>query len=198
MKPYIHSKNSVKKYGGKTQDYQKLHDWMDSSKAHFPDSRHRCLFHHSYGIYIGEQLFGTTITNSDGKVISVRDILEDHVIEDLGFIATVQDYLEHLPFVDWFSRLNSEETKAEIKTEKKKKDSSKTKIVTNEDIDKANENKVAFEEAKKVLDELSEETSKTEKKSLPHTPPNVDPLDIVVDGAGKGYRDFINNNRRID
>lgn len=101
MKPYIHAVNSVRKYGGKTEDYQAVHDFFDSSKAHVPDIRHRALLHSSFGIYMVEQVFGTTLTNSDGKVISIRDIGEDHVFEDMGFIPTVEKWIGNIPIGDW-------------------------------------------------------------------------------------------------
>ena len=101
VKPLIHADNSVKKWKGTVEDYLPIHDFLDSSKAHFPDMRHRALLHNSFGIYIAERIFGTYITNSDGHRISVRDIAEHHVIEDMGTIPTVQDYLQHLPMLDW-------------------------------------------------------------------------------------------------
>lgn len=43
-----------------------------------------------------------TLTNSDGKVISVRDIAEDHIKEDCqGKIPTIDDWLKELPPKDW-------------------------------------------------------------------------------------------------
>jgi hypothetical protein len=101
VKPLIHADNSVRKWGGVTEDYQPIHDFLDSSKAHLPDMRHRALLHSSFGIYIAERVFGTFIVNSEGHRISVRDIAEAHVIEDMGTIPTVQDYLQHLPMLDW-------------------------------------------------------------------------------------------------
>jgi hypothetical protein len=101
MKPYFHGKVSVKKFGGCEADYQAIHDFLDSSKAHFPDMRHRALLHSSFGIYIAEMVFGTFITNSDGKKVQVRDIAEQHVLDDMGRIPTVQDYLQHMPLLDW-------------------------------------------------------------------------------------------------
>lgn len=101
MKPYIHAKNSAKKHGGKPEDYQAIHDFFDSTKAAMPDMRHRAILHNAFGIFVAERVFGTTITNSDGKVVSVRDIGEDHVLEDIGFIPTIQDWLKDLPFTAW-------------------------------------------------------------------------------------------------
>ena len=101
MKPYIHSKNSVKLFGGKEEDYLPIHDFLDSSKAHFPDMRHRAPLHSSFGIYIAERVFGTYIVNSHGRKVQVRDIAENHILEDMGTIPTVQDYLQHLPLLPW-------------------------------------------------------------------------------------------------
>ena len=101
MKPWLHAKVSVNKWGGMPEDYMDIHDFLDSSKAHFPDMRHRALLHSSFGIYLAERVFGTHITNSDGKLVQVRDIAERHVIDDMGRIPTVQDYLSHLPMLDW-------------------------------------------------------------------------------------------------
>lgn len=101
MKPYLHSKLHAKKHGGKWEDYIDIDNFLDSSKAHLPDMRHRALLHSSFGCYIAEQMFGTVRENSDGKTYSVRDICESHIIQDLGTIPTVQDYLGELPMLDW-------------------------------------------------------------------------------------------------
>ena len=103
-KPYIHAKASVKRYGGVVGDYLPIHNLMDSSKAAIADNRHRALTHNSWFVgTILELVFGTTITNSDGKVVSVRDIGEEHVLEDYGmkFIPTPQDFLQEIPMQDW-------------------------------------------------------------------------------------------------
>lgn len=101
MKPYIHAKNSVKKYGGKAEDYLAIHEFFDSSKIAYAKIQHRAIIHNTFGIFIVEKIFGSIIKNSDGKVISVRDIAEDHVIDDLGFIPTVADWVDNIPMADW-------------------------------------------------------------------------------------------------
>lgn len=101
MKPYLHAKTSVRKWGGRPEEYLEIHDFLDSSKAHVPDMRHRAILHSSFGIYIAERLFGTYIINSDSKLVCTRDIAETHIIEDMGRIPTVQDYLEGMPFYSW-------------------------------------------------------------------------------------------------
>lgn len=101
MKPYNHARNSVKKWKGKVDDYMPLHNFMDSSKAHFADMRHRALLHSTFGIFLLEEVFGATITNSDGITISVRDVGEQHVLEDLGKIPCVADYLNNMKLENW-------------------------------------------------------------------------------------------------
>ena len=48
--PYHHALSSVKRWGGTVEDYQAIHAWYDSSKAHSADFRHRAMFHHAAGI----------------------------------------------------------------------------------------------------------------------------------------------------
>lgn len=101
MKPYVHALNSVRRYGGRVEDYIAIHDFFDSTKSAWADVRHRAVLHSTFGIYLVERVFGTTITNSDGKQISVRDIGEDHVVEDCGHIPTIEKWLKELPVEDW-------------------------------------------------------------------------------------------------
>ena len=84
MKAYNHALSSVKKFGGKVEDYIKIHEWFDESKGFYGDLRHRALRHHTQGIVECEKLFGVTITNSNNKKIVVKSIAEQHILEDLG------------------------------------------------------------------------------------------------------------------
>lgn len=101
MKPYLHAQKTVRKYGGEPEDYLPIHDFLDSSKQNFPDMRHRAMLHNSFGIYIAERVFGTFIVNSENKKVQVRDVAEMHIIEDMGRIPTVGDYLRGMPMYDW-------------------------------------------------------------------------------------------------
>jgi uncharacterized protein DUF6915 len=108
-KPYIHSLSSAKKFGGKPEDYIEIHNLMDSSKGAIADNRHRALTHNSWFLsVILEKIFGVTITNQDGKVISTRDIGEQHILEDFRgkFIPTAQDYLQEMEFKNWMQNGN--------------------------------------------------------------------------------------------
>lgn len=141
-KPEIHAQSSQRRFKGKADDYKPIHDMMDSSKSSIADSRHRVCFHHSFGIFVMEKMFGinferleklaekynwtkeevvdiinwkedctftgTSIKNSDGDLVQVRDIAEGHVQEDFGgkFIPTIQDYLENVPLLGWMNNGN--------------------------------------------------------------------------------------------
>ena len=99
--PYHHAVSSAKKYGGEPEDFIRLHEWLDASKSHMADFRHRVLRHHSEGIFMLESLFGTTITISTGRIVPVRFIGEQHVLEDLGRIPTVSDWLGKIQPESW-------------------------------------------------------------------------------------------------
>src|SRR5262249_27703738 len=91
-------------------------EWFDHSKEHLADVRHRALRHHTEGIFLCEQVFGKTLTNSDGRVVPVRWVGEQHVKEDLGWIPTVKDWLERLQLAPWMGRtgqlaIDEEETR---------------------------------------------------------------------------------------
>jgi cysteinyl-tRNA synthetase len=101
---WIHSKSSTRKFGGQPEDYLPIHIKMDCSKAYISSNVHRSLTHHSFWIHeVMIPIFGYTMTNSDGKVFSVKDVCEQHILEDFGmrFIPTAQDYLENMEFQDW-------------------------------------------------------------------------------------------------
>jgi hypothetical protein len=108
-KPWIHALSSAKQYGGVPEDYIAIHNLMDSSKGAIADARHRALTHNSWFIAPDgplEQIFGVVITNTDGKSVSVRDIGEQHILEDFGhnFIPSAQDYLQEIEMQEWMIR----------------------------------------------------------------------------------------------
>jgi hypothetical protein len=103
MKPFTHAMASVRRHGGKPMDYQEIHDFLDMCKAAHADVRHRAILHNSMGPFICEKVFGVNIKNSDGRLVSVRDIAEEHIVEDLGRIPPVSDYLEGMPHYDWLA-----------------------------------------------------------------------------------------------
>jgi len=120
--PFYHAKSSARKFGGQPEDYIALHEWFDQTKAHLPDARHRSVLHSSFGIYLAQQVFGEVILRkSDGKPVPTRMLGEQHVLEDMGMIPTLQDWLKELPLRSWMVKgakalskeLESEQTPCE-------------------------------------------------------------------------------------
>jgi hypothetical protein len=115
-KPIIHAQSSARKFGGKPEDYEPVHAFMDCSKGAIADNRHRTLTHNSWflsnvlervkfansGPETADHRF-PTIINSDGRVVSVRDIGEQHCLEDFAnkFIPSAQDYLAEMEYKSW-------------------------------------------------------------------------------------------------
>jgi len=104
--PLKHSQSSVKLWGGKVEDYLPLPTKMDSSKKYFSDNIHRGLTHNMFFIFeVMIPIFGEYITNSSGKVVSVKDICEWHILEDFGkkYIPNVSDYLGEMEIKSWMA-----------------------------------------------------------------------------------------------
>lgn len=82
-----------------------IHDFIDCSKVAFGDNRHRALTHNNWFVFIVEKVFGHTIVNSRGNEVSVREIAEQHILEDfkMKFIPNVQDYLNLMMFPSWLN-----------------------------------------------------------------------------------------------
>jgi hypothetical protein len=101
MNSYLHARISVHHWRGTPEDYLDIHQFIDSSKAHLADVRHRALLHSSFGIFLVEKVFGPTVTNSVGRIIPTREIAEQHIIDDLGRIPPVADWLRAMPIENW-------------------------------------------------------------------------------------------------
>ena len=116
-KPWIHSLSSARKFGGKPEDYIEIHEFLDSTKAAIADNRHRCILHTSWAISnilprikFNNSIEGPNntfplIKNSDDRIISVRDIGEQHILEDfrMKYIPTPQDYIEYMDMAQWMN-----------------------------------------------------------------------------------------------
>ena len=103
---YYHALSSVRRWGGKPEDYIDLHEWFDQSKQIVADPRHRALRHHAEGIFQLQAAFGQTMTNSDGRIVPVRLIGEQHVQEDLGRIPSFADWTRLIQPAPWVLRGN--------------------------------------------------------------------------------------------
>ena len=102
--PMIHSKSSVKRWGGVVEDYIAIHELIDSPKATMNNNASRLLTHNTWFAYtIIPKVFGYNITNSAGKSVDTIDIAMLHILEDfrMKFVPTPQDFLKHLKLPDW-------------------------------------------------------------------------------------------------
>lgn len=105
-KPIFHAQSSARRFGGTPEDYLPIHDFMDSSKGAIADNRHRALTHNSWFLsHVLERVFGHVIVNSNGRQVSVREIGEQHVLEDFGlrFIPSAQDFLGEMEMKSWMN-----------------------------------------------------------------------------------------------
>lgn len=103
---FYHARSSARKWGGVPEDYIAIHEWIDASKAHFGDARHRALRHHTEGCWEAERVFGLTITVKKQRTgvevqVPVREIAERHVVEDLGYIPSLADWLKNMELKTW-------------------------------------------------------------------------------------------------
>lgn len=94
--PYKHALNSVKRWGGKVEDYLPIHKFLDSTKLHLETWQHRAILHNTFGVGICEEIFGDVIMNSDNKNVEVRYIAIKHIEEDCGFVPTIKEWLYDL------------------------------------------------------------------------------------------------------
>ena len=101
MKPFRHARSSVREWGGKVEDYLAIHEKMDCSKMAHASMKHRAVFHSAFGIYLMADIYGNTILNSDKVEVSVRDICERHVLEDLGTIPSLDKWLNAMQLQEW-------------------------------------------------------------------------------------------------
>lgn len=95
---WLHAQASARHFGGSPEDYIAIHEWIDQFKGAFGDVRHRAFLHHARGPWMAQEVFGRTIevVLSDGtaKRVVVRDIAENHIVEDLGCIPSPGDWAE--------------------------------------------------------------------------------------------------------
>jgi len=94
MNIWDHSTLSVRKFGGIEKDYYEIHKFIDSSKLFYFHVKHRLLLHNLYGIELAIRKFGDTLVNTDSHVVLIRDIVAEHLKEDLsGTVPSLHDWL---------------------------------------------------------------------------------------------------------
>ena len=105
----IHAKATARHLkAGTPEDYLPIHKFIDSFKSANPDIRHRAFLHNSMGPFIAEEVFGPQIEVEkwplgSGVMIKVptREIVETHIIEDLGWIPSPADWASCMDCAVW-------------------------------------------------------------------------------------------------
>lgn len=100
---FIHAERSAKRWGGQPEDYLAIHEFLDQTKHHLPDNRHRMVLHNGFGILLAERCFGPQFENSAGRRIFTKYVCEQHILEDLGFIPSLAECLDGLPLEPWIA-----------------------------------------------------------------------------------------------
>lgn len=107
MNSWMHARSTARKWKVEPMDVIKVHEFLDGTKSAFGDVRHRALLHNTYGVWLAQEVFGKvlTVTRESGKVVEipVREIAEQHIIEDLGRIPSPGDWLENMEIKTWMS-----------------------------------------------------------------------------------------------
>lgn len=101
---WYHAQSAARRWGGSPEDYLPIEEFIDGSKESFGDVRHRALYHHTAGVWLCQKVFGTTITveRKHGEIqVPVREIAEQHIVEDLGYIPSPGDWLNHMNIQGW-------------------------------------------------------------------------------------------------
>lgn len=106
MHSFLHAQASSRKFGGVPEDYIAIHEWIDQFKSTLGDVRHRAMLHHTKGPWMAQEVFGRfiEIDRKDGsgkKKIMVRDIAENHIFEDLGWLPSPADWISCMDCKTW-------------------------------------------------------------------------------------------------
>lgn len=101
MNSWFHAQSAAKKWGGVPEDYIEIEEFIDSSKKIIGDVRHRSMYHHTQGVWLCQEMFGRTIKVGDHKLVPVRLIAEQHIIEDLGWLPSPKDYIDQMTISSW-------------------------------------------------------------------------------------------------
>lgn len=100
MNSLFHAKSAAHRWGGTWEDYIEIEEFIDSSKHIIGDVRHRSIYHHTEGVWLTQRIFGRTILIGH-KEIPTREVAEQHIIEDLGWLPSPKDYIDGMELSPW-------------------------------------------------------------------------------------------------
>lgn len=99
-----HARADAVRYGGLADEYLFVHQFVDSV---VPRGLHpkpcRLVLHHAYGAFVAERALGLSFVNSAYRTVHVRDLVEQHVLRELGRIPDLGDWLRPMKTAPWMS-----------------------------------------------------------------------------------------------
>ncbi len=101
--PYYHAMSAARHFGGEWQDYVEIERWLDQTKGHIADARHRLLLHNDFGVDLCEEIFGGALVRaSDAESVAIGELARRHVKEDFGGrVPTVEECFRRVPLRPW-------------------------------------------------------------------------------------------------
>lgn len=87
MQPFVHAQASARKSGRDWTEDLPIHEFMDLAKNACPDLRHRLILHNSD---LGPELASRAFPDRT----DARDVALAHVQQDLGWLPTLNDWLD--------------------------------------------------------------------------------------------------------
>lgn len=106
---WIHAQTSARHFkAGKPEDFIDIHEWIDQFKQSNADIRHRAFLHNSQGPWMAQDVFGHVrsvekwpLGSGEMVELSVREIVESHIIEDLGWVPSPADWASCMECKVW-------------------------------------------------------------------------------------------------
>jgi hypothetical protein len=104
------AKGLAARWNGAPDDYQALIEFFNKPREFAPDNPHAAdlITHNSFGIFLSEEAFGTTITltsvgdlNQSLQIISTRSAAEDFVYARVGSIPPAGNLAAHVRLKRW-------------------------------------------------------------------------------------------------
>lgn len=106
---WIHAQTTARHFkAGAPEDFIDIHEWIDQFKQSNADVRHRAFLHNSQGPWMAQQVFGHVRTVEKWPLgsgvmvdLTVREIAESHIIEDLGWVPSPADWASCMDCKVW-------------------------------------------------------------------------------------------------
>ena len=96
--PYHHALSSVRLFGGVVNDYLPVHQWLDRTKSHLANFRHRAVRHHKEALPLLHAHMGSyVVIRSDGQPVTIQEVFLQHLREDCQGVPALSDWIDGIP-----------------------------------------------------------------------------------------------------